>query len=201
MYASRNKSWLRQCVPDGFLVGSTMILKPMQFGYSIGIALGSYSAKSMRRVHGFACFSLNGRNHIPLLHHEYFWENIHIDDLESIISSVQRSLSNFEERFGTLKGSARANLEYLNTWNSMNALFDVVQAHYLDPLSPLPKFPLTEWSMRQKVTVELPYQEELLKYALTLAEEWKRSDFPEKRIKRVKEWVTKYKVDPAIYSL
>ncbi len=188
-------------MPDGYLKGSIMIFRPMCLGYSLGICLDRYTEEGQRRISAFACPALMCRDHIPFLEHEQLWDRIHIDELDTIIESVQGSFQSYSERMGELKQFAFSNLEYMYRWPSMNALLDVVQAHYLDRTCLLPEFALTEESIRKNINVTMPYEESHLRWVLTLASEWKSADYQDLREARVRDWLSHNKISPTMFNL
>ena len=198
--AFNNKQWMRLAVPDGSLIGSTTAAIPIQPGYYIGVSLGRYSQKDMRRVRVFCGVGLDTEKFTALRFNNEFIDSLPIDQLESMIPVVHEAVAEYRKKYRDLDRFAAENLSYMKEWRSINALLDIVIAHYLDPMTPLVDFPLTEEEIHRQVRVELPYQFEHVQTILTLQQEWSSPDYADLREARIQNWLAKNRLKPDFFG-
>ena len=195
-----SKHWMRLAVPNGKLIGTRTMAIPICPGYFIGVLLDRYSTKDMRRVSFFCGIGLDSESFLALRFCNEFISSIRIDKLEGMIPVVKQETHEYQKQFGNLASFANKNLEKLSKRPSANSVLDVVLAHYLDPVCPLPPFKLTEASIHQQASIEYDYEFAHVKTILKLQDEWQSPDYEQLKSVRIQNWVTKNRLKPDFFE-
>ncbi len=129
-----------------------------------------------------------------------FISNCPIDQLETMIPIVHEATAEYRKKYRSLEQFAYRNLEYMKEWRAVNGLLDVVIAHYLDPLCPLPEFKLTNEDIFQNIDIQRKYEFEHVETVLTLQSEWQSPDYEALKANRIQSWLAQNRLKPDFFN-
>ena len=117
-----------------------------------------------------------------------------IDLLNESVEPVLEVIADYKAKISTLRTFALAAEAHFKEWKSMNALYEWIFAHYLNPEIPLPDFDLTDDVIRTNARVERAFEIQLISDILELQGEQKSPDFERLKTDRINAWLRNKKL-------